>query len=505
MQILIILGIILPAVEGEKSMEKKYKPICTLKENSQDYTIYRNLDNNRFYKEINGNYEKLSLEDGKFYKGIERINDKIAYDNKVRVREENIRKAGKFTLNAAITLVVVSLLGCAGHSLYIESAPKREYNHSEKSENDIMRLFIESMKLNSTLKSDNYNEIKRYLEVFVDECERLGIENDEVYIKIAKQLRLSDFCEDEVVSYKVLCKIFDFRNGKYIAAELYSYLKGISLNSEYTSIASFLYFNDEGKRAVLSGKDVKLDINGKVYDLNLKNMTKNDDELFTLIDTYVDQFVETVEPFSSEVRSNIFSLVIERFYDESELSLYYELQEDGSVKNVSYREYYKKLAELIYKDESEFDYSTQTNRELVYLYIEALRLNFGYQWTDDPVEYILQTFLLDHELFLPVIGSENFLRYLNGAPLELDSLVELWDIGLMGEETLGCLQELNRCLRVEVSLGRLSQESYDYFITSVVETIEILYPERLEEFKDANLYNKPIEGFKLRLIPYYEL
>ena len=349
------------------------------------------------------------------------------------------------------------------------------------------------------------NEIKRYLEVFVDECERLGIENDEVYIKIAKQLRLSDFCEDEVVSYKVLCKIFDFRNGKYIAAELYSYLKGMSLNSEYTSIASFLYFNDEGKRAVLSGKDVKLDINGKVYDLNLKNMTKNDDELFTLIDTYVDQFVETVEPFSSEVRSNIFSLVIERFYDESELSLYYELQEDGSVKNVSYREYYKKLAELIYKDESEFDYSTQTNRELVYLYIEALRLNFGYQWTDDPVEYILQTFLLDHELFLPVIGSENFLRYLNGAPLELDSLVELWDIGLMGEETLGCLQELNRCLRVEVSLGRLSQESYDYFITSVVETIEILYPERLEEFKDANLYNKPIEGFKLRLIPYYEL
>lgn len=395
-------------------MKIKYKAICTLKENSKEYTIHRNLDNNRFYKEIDGVYEKLSLEDGKFYKGIEKINDKIGHDKKVKIRKENIRKATRFTSNAAILLLASTLLCTAMYASYVENTPKRDYKHSEKTENDIMDLFIKSMEKNSTSNAASINEMKKYLQVFIDECSNLGLENDEVYINIAKQLRVMDFNNKDSLSYKDLCEIFDFRNGKFIAEQLYSYFEDVSLDCRYNKIANYLYFNETTKKSLLSGKKIEIIIDGKEYSLNLKDITKNDRELFDALDKYVSQIVDTDSLDSCVFCSNIFSSILEEYYHDFGISVYHERQEDGTLLNVSYREYYKKLAKLIYTEGEELDYSNKTDRELLYLYVEALRLNFGYQYEKEPTSFILDTFLSSDDFLLPVIGSANFLRYLNG-------------------------------------------------------------------------------------------
>lgn len=92
-----------------------------------------------------------------------------------------------------------------------------------------------------------------------------------------------------------------------------------------------------------------------------------------------------------------------------------------------------------------------------------------------------------------------------GGDFPTENIVDFWDIVFMGEESLGCLQEINKCLKIEASLGNISQEEYENFVELVVGAIEMLYPERLEEFKEANLYNRSMEGFELKLIPYYEI
>lgn len=501
MQNLFILDIILPAGKGAKNMKKKYKAICTLKENSQEYTIYRNLDNNRFYKEIDGKYEKLSLEDSKFYKGIEKISDKINHDEKIKIRKENIRKAGKFTYKAATVLLILSLLGVGAHAYYVQTTPRREYKHSEKTEDDVMQLFIKSMELNRTINQSCAEDIKKYLKVFVDECNNLGIDNDKNYIKIAKMLYVMNFSDKESLSYGDLCEMFDFRNGNFIAAELYNHLEKVTFNYRYNTIANYLYFNEDVKRDVLSGNSVKIEINDKTFNLNLKKLDKNDEELYDLLNENVCECLGINDPNSYLCRANMFSSVIEKYSYNKELFYYYELQEDGNLKNVSYREYFKKLALLVYTEGDELDYNNEKDRALVYLYMEALRLNFGRQWTDEPTEYILLSIVNGDNLYLPIISQEDLLRYLNGRPLDIESLVELGELAMMGEETLGYLQELNKCFKVEVSLGNLSQEEYEYFVDMVIEAIEILYPERLEEFTEANLYNNSLEGFELKLFP----
>lgn len=495
----------MPIGKGEDNMEKKYKAVCTIKENAKEYVIYRNLNNNRFYKKIAGKMVRLPLEDDKFYKGMETLNDKISCDKQIKIKKEKKRKAGKLATKGIAALLVISLLGCAVHENYIYNTPKREYKHSEKTQDDVMQLFIKSMENNKSISRACARELKRYLEVFVDECNKLGLDNDEVYIKIAKQLRLKDFYDNEVLFFGDLCDIFDFRNGKFIAAQLFSYLNDASFNYQYNTIAKFLYFSEEGRKDLLSGNKIKVDINDEVYEINLKDLDKNSDELYDLLDRYVDQKLEIKDKTSYLCRANIFSSVIEKYSCDMEMLLYYELQEDGKVENVTYREYFKKLADLIYTERDELDYSNATDRSLVYLQIEALRLNFGEQWEEEPTEYIMDSILQGNIFFSQIITPMDLFRYLNGKPLDTNLLVDQWDLILMGEESLGCVQELNKCLKVEVALGNLSQEDYKYFINRVIETIELLYPERLEEFKEANLYNNSIGGFELRLFPSREL
>lgn len=485
-------------------MKKKYKAICTLKENSREYVIYRNLDNNRYYKEIDGKNEKLPLEDSIFYKKIEKINDNIGRQTKVRIRKENVKKASRITGTAAMSLLIVSLLCTGIHASYVANAPKREYNHSEKTENDIMKLFTNSMMQNKTINQQCAQEVKNYLQLFVDECCKLDIPNDDIYFKIAKQLASLNFEEKNLLTSDDLSQIFNFCNGNFIANELYACHEEVRLNYRYYAITNFLVFNDDIKKSLFMGKPINVQIYGNSFALDLDNLEKNDKNFYSMSNRYINEIFGTDNSNLWVYRSNIFSSIIEKYFCSSQISTYFELEE-GKLLDISYREYYRKLANIIYTEGFEFDYTNKTDRDLVYLYLETLRLNLGCQLEVEPVKLILNTLLLDNNYISPVISSRDFLQYLNGKSLRVSSLVQFWDILLLGEESVNFIQELNRCLKVEVSLGNLSQEDYEYFINMVIDLIEILYPERLEEFKNANLYNKSIENFKLELIPKIEI
>lgn len=483
-------------------MASRYKKVCILKEDGTYCTIYRDVVNNTFYKMVDGKTEKISLDDKCFYQWISKVNDKITLDKEIKVQKARMKK---ISYNAIYAILLATMIGIGARAYYVNNEPKREYIHSEKKEDDVMQLFTKSMEKNHTINQYCANDINKYLQEFVNECNNLGVNNDDNYIKIARQLRLIDLSDQDAISMGNLLEIFDFNNGKFIATELYSYFNDITLNHRYTTIANFFYFNEDAKAKMLTGEKVKINIDDKVFSLNLKDLDKNDEEMYAAIDEYTNDGLDISDPDFCWCRANIFSPLMEMYLYDSEVILYYENYEDKGVRNVSYREYYKKLANLIYTEGEKIDYNNKNDRALIYLYAEALRRNYGYQDKEEPAEYILKT-ILSKDSYLPsIIDKVELLRYLNGEEFDVKHFVDFWDICLTGEDSIGIIQELNRCLKAEVYSGNLTQEDYNYFIEMVVIAIEECYPERLEEFKEANLYDRSIEGFKLKLIPYLEL
>ena len=484
---------------------RNLKTVCSLKEDGKNYIIYHDLDKGKMYKEHDGNYDELSLNELFFYTGIEKINDRLVTDRELKVAQAKVKKVSQGIVLAAVGLSILTIASSAVYNNYQEKEPVRIYKNSEKSDEDILELFKYAMGKNSTLRDEMAEEILRYLRVFVRECNSLGIDNDDIYFKIVKNLSSIDFSDKGSVYYSDLCNIFDFTNGDFIALELYVYLDEARASTHHELIAGLLFFNDEAKIRVLTGKKLNLELKGDKYKVNLNDLTKNTDKFYDLLREYLHETLEIDDESEVSIYSNIFNPILEEYGETSKISIFYEYHDD-ELQNVSYREYYKKLASLIYDEAAELDYSNKKDRELIYLYAEALRINFGEQWTEDPIRFILDSIIANYNpLIEPAVSPYNLLRYLNGKNLDISDLNYFWDLALMGKEAIPLIQELNKCFKAEVYAGNMSQDNYDEFINEVVEYIEYLYPDQLEKFKDANLYDKSIDGYQLKIIPSYEL
>lgn len=398
------------------------------------YTIYHDLDKGVVYKEYEGNYEKLSFNDTLFYTDIAKINDNLVEQKEIRVKRAKVKKMSGRIVLAAIGLSVIATMGRGLYSNYQEKEPIRIYKNSEKSTEDILELFNYAMEKNLTLRDEMKENILEYLRVYVKECTSLGIDNDDIYFKIVKKLSTIDFTDQSNVYLSDLSHIFDFTNGDFIALELYVHLDGTRASSQHELLSGLLFFNEDEKVQVLSGKKLKLEMKGKVYLVNLNDLTKNTSEFYDLVYEDICEHLDVSDDDKVAIRSNIFDPIFEEYNENSKISVFYEYHDD-ELLNVSYREYYKKLASLIYQEAGELDYSNKVDRELIYLYAEALKINFGEQWCNDPTRFILDSIIDNYYPFLePVITPYNLLRYLNGSSLELDNLDYFSDLALMGKK-----------------------------------------------------------------------
>ena len=96
-----------------------------------------------------------------------------------------------------------------------------------------------------------------------------------------------------------------------------------------------------------------------------------------------------------------------------------------------------------------------------------------------------------NDLFMYLDNPDNFMY---------EYLMVLSDLIFKGEEILPLLQEVNLCLRKEVEVGNLDSFYYETFLDLVIYELSFFDEDVYNEFMNAIIYNKSIDGLKLQLI-----
>lgn len=206
------------------------------------------------------------------------------------------------------------------------------------------------------------------------------------------------------------------------------------------------------------------------------------------------------------LNSTIFSSIVKAYSINRHISFYYKKEKSGKLVECTDEIYINKLSQFLIERDAPFDYYNKYDRILLYFYLDAIKRTNGYASIKDLSSFIYNTIKKDDLIFSGWNSSFSYSDLINFLEYDFFSynqLCEMWDFAFYSD-AIGILQEFNLCLKIEVVEGNITPEEYDYFIEKVKFILENS-PELFEKFKEANVLNRSIDGFRLELVPENKL
>ena len=480
-------------------MKPNLKFVATIYEKGKKSKIYHDTIEHS-YKIIKDNEER-KVEDRTtilIIKNIEKYRDNV--NRKMKIA--NI----KFGIRLSLFSFLIGISLYFGKN-YIESkyADELIYIHSNKEKEDNFLLLHHCIEKNQTISLPFKEDLQKYIYLFAQYNSDMSI------VKVATKIKSMDFSEEEQVTYSLLLKIFDFSNGDFIATQLYFTINdkynGSGLNSYENLITNYLFFNEEAKEKILCGNDLKLEIDGKKYLVVLDNNNSYPPEVYDYLLRYQEEKLNEMHlPKDYVLNSTIFSSIVKAYSINRHISFYYKKEKSGKLVECTDEIYINKLSQFLIERDAPFDYYNKYDRILLYFYLDAIKRTNGYASIKDLSSFIYNTIKKDDLIFSGWISSFSYSDLINFLEYDFFSynqLCEMWDFAFYSD-AIGILQEFNLCLKIEVVEGNITPEEYDYFIEKVKFILENS-PELFEKFKEANVLNRSIDGFRLELVPENKL
>lgn len=473
-----------------------FKFICPVVEDGKTYQVY--YDRKRgCYVSINDNCvcDITNLKQINIIRYLECISDQMAL-------KDTKEKATSFKSRLGVLLALGVVSGvCLGGVKFLENKYQEEkiYINSEHEKENRLVLLNSCLDKNDTLNNELKEELRVYLNLFAE------YDSDMSVVKVATKIKSYDFNEEKNVTPFLLCKLFDFHNGEFIARELYLAVNQKDNNripfSYGDLLANYLYFNEVARETILCGNDIELEINGKKYLVCVKDYYPSYySEVYNYLENYQEEMAsQNGFPKESVFKTNLFSTIAKVYTSGSDVPKY--IKKDGNVfVDCSDSVYQNKLFRLLIEKGDQFDYHDKDSRILLYFYIDTLKRTYGVEY-EDISSYIYQN-MKERDSVLTFWNTPysyfDLLNYLENGSFSYEGLKYHYDLAF-DSLAIGVLQELNLCLKMEVEEGNISQENYDYFIVRVNEILAN-NPINYEKFKEADETNSNIDGFELKLV-----
>lgn len=433
-------------------------------------------------------------------KKVKTKKDKIQRVKKSRPAK---KKKSKLAIISAISLAVAltAFAGKFGYNKYQErNTVSIVYDEGDIKENVLDESFDAVMASNSTIGANLKLELKEYLKILYSYD--LSID---MYELILNNINEYDFSNISSVNIETLNIILNGNNNApLIADQLYNYKNNISVssNKKFQMLSNVLSFSDSAIANLLEGKDLNtilkliFDIDDNI-DLSTSQISDEDGKNTSI-------FLENLKKKSfgnitqsCEVENNIFSPYIKIYENKIGCYLYFD---KDTKKGVNEEVYKNELKKYLGQRESTLDYSKVEDRELLYLYANAL-LDSSNLSTKNMPDLIMNGTLSKYNVF----DIYDLMRYMSGNRLDHTKSAYLYGLIIYGEDSLPLLQEINMCLKIDLQEGLISEEVYNSFMNQLLLGIELYAPDMKSEFEDANKKNESIKKLKLDIFGGYAI
>lgn len=433
-------------------------------------------------------------------KKVKTKKDKIQRVKKSRPAK---KKKSKLAIISAISLAVAltAFAGKFGYNKYQErNTVSIVYDEGDIKENVLDESFDAVMASNSTIGANLKLELKEYLKILYSYD--LSID---MYELILNNINEYDFSNISSVNIETLNIILNGNNNApLIADQLYNYKNNISVssNKKFQMLSNVLSFSDSAIANLLEGKDLNtilkliFDIDDNI-DLSTSQISDEDGKNTSI-------FLENLKKKSfgnitqsCEVENNIFSPYIKIYENKIGCYLYFD---KDTKKGVNEEVYKNELKKYLGQRESTLDYSKVEDRELLYLYSNAL-LDSSNLSTKNMPDLIMNGTLSKYNVF----DIYDLMRYMSGNRLDHTKSAYLYGLIIYGEDSLPLLQEINMCLKIDLQEGLISEEVYNSFMNQLLLGIELYAPDMKSEFEDANKKNESIKKLKLDIFGGYAI
>lgn len=433
-------------------------------------------------------------------KKVKTKKDKIQRVKKSRPAK---KKKSKLAIISAISLAVAltAFAGKFGYNKYQErNTVSIVYDEGDIKENVLDESFDAVMASNSTIGANLKLELKEYLKILYSYD--LSID---MYELILNNINEYDFSNISSVNIETLNIILNGNNNApLIADQLYNYKNNISVssNKKFQMLSNVLSFSDSAIANLLEGKDLNtilkliFDIDDNI-DLSTSQINDGDGKNTSVfLDNLKKKSFGNITQ-SCEVENNIFSPYIKIYENKIGCYLYFD---KDTKKGVNEEVYKNELKKYLGQRESTLDYSKVEDRELLYLYANAL-LDSSNLSTKNMPDLIMNGTLSKYNVF----DIYDLMRYMSGNRLDHTKSAYLYGLIIYGEDSLPLLQEINMCLKIDLQEGLISEEVYNSFMNQLLLGIELYAPDMKSEFEDANKKNESIKKLKLDIFGGYAI
>lgn len=436
-------------------------------------------------------------------KKVKKVKTKKAKIQRVKKSRPAKKKKSKLAFISAISLAVAltALAGKYGYEKYQEKTKVSiVYDVEDEKEAVLESSFNAVIKSNSTICDKLNLELKEYLKILYNYD--LSID---MYELILNNINEYDFSGVSSVNIETLNVILNGNNNApLIADQLYNYKNNISVssNKKFQMLSNVLSFSDSAIANLLEGKDLNtilkliFDIDDNI-DLSTSQISDGDGKNTSIfLDKLKEKSFGNITQ-SCEVENNIFSPYIKIYENKIGCYLYFD---KDTKKGVNEEVYKNELKKYLGQRESTLDYSKVEDRELLYLYANAL-LDSSNLNTKNMPDLIMNGTLSKYNVF----DIYDLMRYMSGNRIDHTKSVYLYGLIIYGEDSLPLLQEINMCLKIDLQDGLISEEVYNSFMSQLLLGIELYAPDMKSEFEDANKKNESIKNLNLDIFGGYSI
>ncbi|MCX4248135.1 MAG: hypothetical protein OSJ65_00015 [Bacilli bacterium] len=405
------------------------------------------------------------------------------------------KKKSKVVLISAISLAVAvtALASKYGYNKYQEkNKVSIVYDVGDNKEDVLEDNFNSVIESNLSIGDKLKLELEEYLKILY----RYDL-SIETYELILSNIKKYDFSNNDSVNIQTLTVIFDGnKNAPLIADQLYNYKNNItkSSNKKFQLLSNVLSFSDSAIINLLEGKDLNtilklvFDIDDNI-DLTTTQISADDGKNTSV-------FLDKLKEISfgnitqtCEVENNIFAQYIKIYENKIGCYLYFD---KDTKKGVNEKVYKEELDVYLMQRENSLDYNKLEDRELLYLYVNAL-LDSNNLNNNDMSDLIMNGTLSKFGVY----DIYDLMKYLSGNGIDHKKSVYLYSLIMYGDEALPLLQEVNMCLKRDLDEGLISQEEYDSFMNQLSLGIELYAPNMKDEFEEANKKNESMKELRL--------
>lgn len=493
--------------------KSRFEKIGIQKENGSEYRLYVDRKTGKFYKINAETVLEVDNDEIKVMKLVDLLNTDLSLDARLKKSEKNLKK---WEYRLVAFLLALSLLDMVEENRHRKQDEEyQEYLDSEEELVDKIDYLNTIMDKNESINGLLKEDILKYLTVYFKNNKYTS-----TFKIVTTNLKTKDFSSYDKVNVDFLKELLSFKNGGFLAKQLYDEVNNIEPDAIQAKIRDYLLFYPLNWMYALDGYDVVIYTGGERVILNLDVLNANSEEILSEVDAAICKAFEEnfrIDYHDVDFEARLFSEEFDFLIKNTDQKYYYKI-EDGTANDITDNVYFKKLTDFVYQNGEVIDYNNESDRILLYLYVESLRVGPVRHVFREPATFIYDSLRFadasfDLEEFLTnekeisflwnVVRYDDLKKFLEFKEFDYSMLQVMADIAYV-DEALPLVQELNRCFKIEVEAGNMSEEQYLSFYQKVIEILMANNPNGYLKFIEVMDSDKSLDGYKFELIKTYQ-